>query len=549
MPKKSRLRLLSLFFALLLCACPNLNDDPEQKQGQKEEETGDQKDKDGQEQGEEETGGQKDKDGQEQKEEKPQDPVDDLIDTDVGRVERFWTLNLKTGNQYVQISATLLAETESCLVYAECDAAGRPKNNLTRDSAEGIARKYAATIYPQISGAFGEIVHITGKGKITLLLLDIQDGLDPETEGFVAGYFSIDDMEAVNYFSNKRDMLYIDTNPGLLDMEGLYSTMAHELQHLINYSNRVLQGKSELDLWINEGLSTAAEYIYGGDPSYRVASYNADIGGTIQFGNNFFVWYGYWELASPYYDGLANYSTVYLFFQWLRIHAANGTGIYKEILNSPYGDVQAVIENARKRIPELNLTGSKAGNWEILLRTWLLANAYQNPSGLYGYRDSIGEMTRGEPAKLATTYFIDTKGQGIEFYPGEGIFSQMDASPYTPAAESGPHVRYVGFSKTGAVDTTPPYEGEYLLTFNANADNTARYPSGNYLIPGETGYLASTLAAASGREFFGGQRSLQAPAKGPAKPYPVDARFLIEKRKWENSGRLPAAGVDFPAEQ
>ncbi|MDR2104084.1 MAG: hypothetical protein LBP42_08295, partial [Treponema sp.] len=440
-----------------------------------------------------------------------------FIDTDVGTTQQFWAFNMSKRSSY-SIQSVLLAETESCLVYAECDAAGRPKNNLTQDTAKNIARKYEVTIYPQIRGAFGEIVHITGKEKITLLLLDIQDGLDPETEGYVAGYFNSDDMEAKISDSNKRDMLYIDTNPGLREMEGLYSTMAHELQHLINYSNRVLQGKGALDLWINEGLSTAAEYIYGGDPSYRVASYNADFGKTIRFGNNFFVWYGRWELKDPY-DGLANYSTAYLFFQWLRIHAANGIGIYKEILNAPHGDVQAVTENARQRIPELKLTGSKDKDWETLLRTWLLANFYQSPNGLYGYQDKIKEMTRGQTDRLQRYGFTETVKKQWEFYPGEGIFSALGQPSYTPPGTSDAHIRYAGFdiSDAGTIDTAPPYEGTYLLTFNANADNTALYPSGSRLLPGETGYLADILDPAAPGSNPGSAR-LAGEAPLPVKP-------------------------------
>ncbi|MDR3139543.1 MAG: hypothetical protein LBT95_07690 [Treponema sp.] len=460
-----------------------------------------------------------------------------FIETDVGTVEKFWAWNVATEYPY-PIQAVLLAETESCLVYAECDGNGKPKNNVNQSTVKDIARKYERTIYPKISNAFGEIAHITPKGKITLLLLDIVDGLDPATEGYVAGYFYPQDMEEGNY-SNKRDMLYIDTDPGLLDKEGLYSTVAHELQHLINYSSRVLGGKGELDLWINEGLSTAAEYIYGGDPAYRVALYNLDLGETIKLGNNFFVWYGYWEVVCG--DSLANYSTAYLFFQWLRIHAANGGGIYKEILNSPYRDFRAVTEKARERIPALGLAGPE--DWETLLRTWMLANIYQSPNGLYGYRDKIKEMTKGLIQALLVYGSEDTNKRKWEFYPGEGILSviEKDTPSYTPPAGSGSHIRYVGFNTAGTIDTVPPYEGEYLLTFNANTDNTARDPSDKddvVLLPGETGYLANILDAAAGKNpalaRLAGDASAP-PVKLPSRPLIIDAGFLREKQKWEKS--------------
>jgi hypothetical protein len=331
-------------------------------------------------------------------------------------------------------------------------------------------------------------------------------------------------------YSNNRDMLYIDTNPGLTNMTTIYSTIAHELQHLISYSVALKTGR-EQDLWINEGLSTAAEYIYGDDPADRVALYNLDYSHSIAHGNNFFVWYGYWELVVE--DSLANYSTAYLFFQWLRLHANNDIGIYRDIINSRFADYRAITGAAQQRIPTLGLTGSSERDWETLLRTWMLANAIQNPSGLYGYRNKIGEITGGKVEKLTTTYFYGTSKKEWEFYPGEGIFTRLDLSSYEPPVGSGLHIRYVGFGSEG-FDWTLPYEGQYLLTFNANWDNTAVYPSGYGLLPGEPGYLAGSLKGPAGEKTFGGARAVRETPGASARPfsYPVDAGFLRERQKW-----------------
>jgi hypothetical protein len=91
-----------------------------------------------------------------------------------------------------------------------------------------------------------------------------------------------------------------------------------------NYSSTERLTGERVDTWINEGLSTAAEYVYAGDPAGRVRYYNDDPLGTIQIGNNFFYWGGIWDS-----DILADYTTAYLFFQWLRMHSSNGIGIYK----------------------------------------------------------------------------------------------------------------------------------------------------------------------------------------------------------------------------
>jgi hypothetical protein len=464
-------------------------------------------------------------------------PEDEIVfyPEDVGTLESFWAANLKS-EFYYTLDAVLLAETDTCLVYAECNAGGTPKNGLNKSTAQNIAREYSRNIDPKITGVFGSIKHIIEKKpKITLLLLDIQDGYDPKNGGgYTGGYFSTDDMED-GPVSNKRDMLYIDTLPGFDNMTAAYATMAHELQHLIHYSNTVAIGKDEKDLWINEGLSTAAEYVYGGDPNNRVTMYNdaENYCPTIPIGNNFFVWKGYWESA-PYWDSLANYSTAYLFFQWLRIHAQNGTGIYREILNSSYSDYRAVTHTAGTRIPALGLTGSAEKDWETLLQTWMLANVYQSPVTLYGYKNKISEMTGGKETGLKPSYIKLDTNEWPRFYPGEGIFSEIGAvSPYTPPAGSGPHIKYVGIAEGEIVDSESPYTGKYLLTFNADTNWEAGY---------EKGYLANTIAP--NQEIFGRARSVQ--GKAPAMPfsYPVDARVIIEKNKREN-GSSPA--VSLPA--
>jgi hypothetical protein len=464
--------------------------------------------------------------------------------TNVGTIQSFWARDLSTLNETpYSVYATLQAENDQCLVYVQNNSQGNA--TITRSVAEAIAQEYSRNIEPKITGAFGQILHISGKNKITFLLLDIRDGYAPNKGGYVAGYFDPRDMEQ-GFFSNGRDMLYIDTNPGLTDMDGLYSTVAHELQHLISYSVAIKTGR-EQELWINEGLSTAAEYIYGGDPVNRVALYNEDRGNTIAYGNNFFVWYGYWELVVG--DSLANYSTAYLFFQWLRLHGNNGIGIYKDIINSPFADYRALTDTAQRRIPALGLTGSSEKDWETLLQTWMLANMVQAPNGLLGYQNKIGEITGGKVENLVTTYFYGTTKDEWAFYPGEGIFTQLDISPYTPPAGSGPHIRYVGFGSEG-FDRTSPYEGQFLLTFNANWDNRAVYPSGDDLLPGEPGYLAGVLQGPAGEKTFGGMRSVREDPGASTRPfsYPVDAGFLRERQKWEKS-RASSGGAAYPGEE
>ncbi len=365
-----------------------------------------------------------------------------------------------TDNTWYNVSALKLASGSSCIVYAEQSAV------IPIQIAQAIVTEYEANIHSQITGAFGTFTDFDGNGKIIFLLLDIIDGFDG-TGGYVAGYFDPTHMFSRNTYSNSNqaDMLYIDTYPGLTDISSIYSTIAHELQHLINFSQTYLKDGREQDLWINEGLSSAAEYIYAGTQQDRIDYFNDDPVGTIAYGNNFFVWNGFWE--SEYGDVLADYSTVYLFFQWLRIHASNGNGIYKEIINSNDRDYRAVTAAASNRI------NSQFSSWDKLLGTWMLANCFNDASGNYGYKGEI-----------VTQVWIltGTNGGGNEFSPGEGIFSNLAGNSHNKVSLSGANIKYAAFNDASSIDITAPYTGQTLLTFNANS---------NYEGSDEDGFLAN----------------------------------------------------------
>jgi hypothetical protein len=371
-----------------------------------------------------------------------------------------WTRTFKAqradNNAWYTIDAELLASGSHCIVYGDKSLLG---SRFTIANAQAIVSEYETYIYTPITGAFGNIEDIDENGKVILLLLDIKDGY-AGTGGYVAGYFDPTHMFATGTYSNSNeaDMLFLDVYPQPVASAGFYATIAHELQHLINFSNTYVIDGTEQELWINEGLSSGAEYIYGGHQQDKIAYFNVDPIGTIAYGNNFFVWDGYWEQDPDIEDTLANYATAYLFFQWLRIHASNDTGIYKEIIDSSYRDYRAVTEAAASRI------GSFTG-WGDLLSTWMIANAACEPAGFYGYQGEI----------VTEVGFFDRDLFNWPFSPGEGIISYLgnNGGSLSNTAGSGSHIKYVGlsfFPSPVVPDATLPYTGAYLLTYNANTN-------------------------------------------------------------------------------
>ena len=384
----------------------------------------------------------------------------------------FWAQTY-SGRWYT-VRSDLLATGTYCKVYAQQTA------YITTAQAEHVAAEFDDKIFNQITTNFGEHGDVDEDGKVTLLLLDIEDGYDPDVGGgYVAGYFDSTHMidKDYNLKSNECDMIFVDVDPVPVESDLFYTTIAHEFQHLINYSQTVMVDAREQDLWINEGLSSGAEYVYSGEVSQdRVTWFNNDSLGTIAQGNNFFVWYGYWEGTNPN-TVLDNYATVSLFFQWLRIHASNNTAIYKEILDSTYRDYRTVTTAASNRI------GSDYSSWPLLLETWYLANFRCRSSDHYGYEGLINTNP---------VYFNNSDDQEWSLSPGEAIISALSATAgstatWSPPSGSGPNIQYAGFDYTGtAVYRTSSFTNEFAIVYNANTDNTAS---------DEKGFVANVVAA------------------------------------------------------
>ncbi|MCL2138041.1 MAG: hypothetical protein FWH41_00745 [Treponema sp.] len=397
----------------------------------------------------------------------------------------FYAQNMNTRKFYV-VKANLLAEGDRCAIWAEKGSA------VTNAMANDFAAKFDNVIRPKMVNAFSEKnLPYINKGitynfddildyanwlagrddnKLTILLLDIKDEYKKLGDTYVAGYFSgVNFLEqgrisGTDMYSNGRDMIYIDTKPGLnpSNIEKTYATFAHELQHLMNFaSSEYLSRPSSMDLWINEGLSSQAEHIYlNGNPKEKCEWFRDDRNGTIAKGNNFFVWDNHaGDMAI-----LDEYATVYLFFRWLYLQADAGLQeqLFKNIINSSYSDYRSIIMSTQK-------INASWDNWETVLKFWFAANHHPSSSN-FGYKndDYIKNTIKVHP--------ID--GTKILLAPGEGVYSIIDGPVSQPSTGTG-YIRYAGLDKTNAVNTVSPFNQDMLLTFNANSNKNASSEQGN----------------------------------------------------------------------
>ncbi len=321
----------------------------------------------------------------------------------IGELKKFFVLNLQT-NQFDEVVAQLLASGNLTQVWVdttelnnqhvtqtEVDAIFNALENETpaesRDPNKGIV-----AIDQQY---FGDPPNKDGDGKSDFLLVDIQDGWEPG-KSYVAGFFTSWD-QTDNTGSNQRDMLYIDTYPGIYNNGNRnpyapLSVLAHEYQHLIHYNY-----DQHEETVINEGLSEVAEVLCG----YPLRS-------PSRYLNNPDVPLFDWDNYSG--DVLADYSRAALFT--LYYDEQLGDDFLKELVAAKIGNSPLRGISAFNQV----MTNRGVGyDFNELFKNFALAN-YLNDRDLdphYGYQYPLSLSPN------AVYYHTDPKQDIVD----EGIFA------------------------------------------------------------------------------------------------------------------------------
>ncbi|RYL95168.1 hypothetical protein EWI07_03885 [Sporolactobacillus sp. THM7-4] len=368
---------------------------------------------------------------------KPFDPAKDksnvlrdrmrsLTTDQLGDSKLFWVSNLQTNEDY-QLNATLLYSGSHSNVWVN-------DNQITPEEAAQLGQEFDNHIHRVDTENFGNESDVDGNGKVNILCYDIQDGFSG-SGGYIAGYFYPGDLYNVPD-SNHSEIFYIDTYPlmgfgSTKDVSAADSTLAHEFQHMINYNQKVfVQGKKEMDTWMNEGLSMAAEQIYSGHAlNDRIDYYNYD--SSIANGQSLL----YWDYSG---DTLANYSLSYLFMQYLKIQCGQGDHVFKELIDDPNSDDQAIQDLIRKYINP-NLTFGQ------FMTDFREALYLKQSTGLFGFH--------GDPGFNGIQQRIYS-GSSLNLRGGGAIVKLLD--PSSIPTDKGSDITYTDLSDSGSTDTTAP---------------------------------------------------------------------------------------------
>ncbi len=391
----------------------------------------------------------------------------------LGDEREFITVDVET-NESSHTPFVLKYAGEYCNLWLERDDA----RGITDEMAAELGMEYDVKIHGRMLTAFGPTYDRDGDGKLAILLYDIQDGFSGYG-GYVGGFFMLADLYGEKF--NCMDVIHIDTWPSIDASEPdplaeVKSTMVHELQHLIEFSHCIERDRRELPLWINEGLSMAAEHMIYGALESRIRYYNEE---------------AYWntplaDWMSDMQDSLSNYAYSYLFFQYLRSQTKNFTGggeeLFRYILQSERRSALAVERGMRQFYPYITISD--------IFRNFHIALTLNEPTGLYGFA--------GEPEfdDVQPKLYPDS-GDYISLGNGAAIVKRMESESYTPEAEGREeHLQFAAFTPGGDSVDAPKanvLSGEVYQFKNVSLSCAERYATMYYTLDGSEPDESSTV--------------------------------------------------------
>lgn len=204
----------------------------------------------------------------ERRRERPAGPVlapSGVVPT-VGERRSFKVFNGKGGFDDVTAVARLVGR--QAVIYVDETA---PVGGFTDLELTAFAATFDDVIHPTVSGAFGAVSDLDGNERVVILFTPTVNRLTSAgADGFVGGFFyGLDLLDRDG--SNRGEVFYAlvpdaegqfgDARSRELVLRITPAILAHELQHMIHFNERVLKRGAEGTeaLWLAEGLAQMAE--------------------------------------------------------------------------------------------------------------------------------------------------------------------------------------------------------------------------------------------------------------------------------------------------
>jgi hypothetical protein len=194
----------------------------------------------------------------------------------IGDSRTFQMCATLTCNTFAMITAPARIVSGHVAIYVDPAA---PPGGLDSAYLDSLGQIFDQRVYAVDTAAFGRESDLDGNGVVVVLMTGVVNRMVTAAEclssGYVAGFFQPGDLYPDNTAPNSAgEVIYtvVPDSAGTLSCPHsrarvkrvVPATMAHELQHMINFNQHVLLlGGAAEETWLDEALSKQAEELAG----------------------------------------------------------------------------------------------------------------------------------------------------------------------------------------------------------------------------------------------------------------------------------------------
>ena len=265
---------------------------------------------------------------------------------------------------YTAKDATLRAVGTYCYVWVIDDYYSTTASGAKVDTtvAENVATQFDA-VYPMVRNVFGEESDVllyygssttypmssysTTGTKVNIVLYDIAADYSSESTSStgIAGYFySKDYYYSGSNISNKGKYFYVDSAYANEDINDIYSTLAHEFQHMIHFGVKYIEQGISSGTGYNEMLSMLCEDMMEAYFEGALDGFDEEASpmNRLPWFNALYYYSGleYREDSTAY--ALCSYATNYAFGAWL-LRNYGGIPLLAKMSANAYKDTASIV--------------------------------------------------------------------------------------------------------------------------------------------------------------------------------------------------------------
>lgn len=303
---------------------------------------------------------------------------------------------------------------------------------------ETLGNLFDEKIFPNITDILGKFSYskvskklIQCPEKVNIVVADLYYDWEKteKANGGVYGYYWSADFRK-DYSCNQDAIIYLDSYFLSKSPESIYSTMAHEFNHMLNFINKGLEYNLEYSTWYTEMLSALADAMFENYLVENLAEEQSIAYDRIRIFNTWHnLGFSTWRSGTDYYpygDVYISYGNVFAFGNFLAKNYG-GFELIKEIATNRYVNEESVVQAVRE------IAGNSGITFDDILKDFSCAfvSYFFNDYSIPTLKKEVA-YSKNKNIYLPSIgwygYYLKSEKRN-DFFTNSGVYSCFNAAP------------------------------------------------------------------------------------------------------------------------